>query len=88
MLSDEGAPAGERWAEKSVVGEHYRELMASGAFTQARSVDAVLAAIDDALRDPARLEKERRGAVARVVGPVDGRAAQRTADALARGLAR
>jgi hypothetical protein len=88
MLSDEGAPTGEHWAEKSVVGDHYRELMASGAFTQARSVDAVLDAIDDALHDPGRLAEERRAVVATVVGPVDGHAAQRTADALARGLAR
>ena len=88
MLSDEGAPAGEQWAEKSIVGEHYRELMASGAFTQARSLDAVLAGIDDALREPARLAAERHAVVARVVGPVDGHAAERTADALARGLAR
>jgi hypothetical protein len=88
MLSDEGAPPGETWAEKSVVGDHYRELMASGAFTQARSVDALLDAIDDALREPGRLAEERRAVVARVVGPVDGHAAERTADALARGLAR
>jgi CDP-glycerol glycerophosphotransferase (TagB/SpsB family) len=88
MLSDEGAPAGERWAEKSVVGEHYRELMASAAFMQARSLDAVLDAVDDALRDPGRMAGERRAVVARVVGPVDGHAANRTAYALARGLAR
>jgi CDP-glycerol glycerophosphotransferase (TagB/SpsB family) len=88
MLSDEGAPPGEAWAEKSVVGEHYRDLMASGAFTQARSLDAVVDGIDDALRDPARLAEQRRAVVARVVGPVDGHAAERTADALARGLGR
>ena len=32
VLYDEGAPAGESWALKNVVGEHYRELVESGAF--------------------------------------------------------
>jgi ADP-heptose:LPS heptosyltransferase len=31
VLYDEGAPPGESWAAKNVVGEHYQELAASGA---------------------------------------------------------
>ena len=88
MLSDEGAPSGEHWAEKSIVGEHYRELASSGAFTEARSLDAVLVGIDDALEQPERLQSERRAVVAKVVGEVDGHAGERTADALAAGLGR
>jgi hypothetical protein len=88
MLSDEGAPPDERWAEKSIVGAHYRELLASGAFVQARSLEAVLDGIDDALERPGRLAAERRDAVTRVVGEVDGQAARRAAEALARGLER
>ena len=32
VLYDEGAPPGESWAAKNVIGEHYKELAASGAF--------------------------------------------------------
>ncbi len=35
VLYDEGAPAGESWAAKNVVGKHYEELAASGAFYRA-----------------------------------------------------
>ena len=30
VLYDEGAPAGESWAAKSVIGEHYRDVAESG----------------------------------------------------------
>ena len=35
VLYDEGAPPGETWAAKNVVGKHYEELAASGAFYRA-----------------------------------------------------
>ena len=43
VLYDEGAPAGESWALKNVVGEHYRELVDSGAFLRADRFDDVVA---------------------------------------------
>ena len=37
VLYDEGAPAGESWAAKNVVGKHYEELAASGALYRAET---------------------------------------------------
>ena len=87
-LYDEGAPPGEEWAEKSVVGEHYRVLRGSGAFVEARSFDEVTAGIDEALAHPEALAEERARVVREVVGEVDGHAAERVVDALAGGLER
>ena len=42
VLYDEGAPPGESWAAKNVIGEHYKELAASGAFLRAESFDEVV----------------------------------------------
>ena len=82
VLYDEGAPPGESWAAKNVVGKHYEELAASGAFLRAESFDEVAAAIERALADPAELAEERRRAVEQVVGTVDGHAAERVVDAV------
>ena len=49
VLYDEGAPAGESWAAKSVIGEHYRDVAMSGAFHEARSFDEVAAGIERCL---------------------------------------
>lgn len=82
VLFDEGAPAGESWAAKNVVGKHYEELAASGAFYPAESFDAVVAGIDRALADPEELAAARRRVVREVVGEVDGRAAERAVEAI------
>lgn len=82
VLYDEGAPPGESWAAKNVVGEHYRELAASGAFYSAESFDEVVAGIERALAKPDELSDARRRAVADVVGEVDGRAAERVVDTI------
>ena len=42
VLYDEGAPPGESFAMKNVVGEHYRELAASTAFYRAESFEEVV----------------------------------------------
>ena len=42
VLYDEGAPPGESWAAKNVVGEHYQELAASGAFYRAERFEEVV----------------------------------------------
>ena len=88
VLYDEGAPQGESWAAKNVVGEHYRELAGSGAFYTAESFEQVVAGIERALTDPHERAEPRRSAVHEVVGEVDGRAAQRVIDAIAGALIR
>ena len=83
VLYDEGAPPGESWAAKNVIGEHYKELAASGAFYEAESFDEVVAGIERALAQPDELAERRRAVVREVVGEVDGRAADRVVDAIA-----
>jgi CDP-glycerol glycerophosphotransferase (TagB/SpsB family) len=82
VLFDEGAPPGESWAAKNVVGKHYEELAASGAFYRAESFDEVVAGVERALDRPDELEEARRQVVREVVGEVDGRAAERVVDAI------
>ncbi|MCZ7589047.1 MAG: CDP-glycerol glycerophosphotransferase family protein [Gaiella sp.] len=88
VLYDEGAPAGESWAAKNVVGKHYEELAASGAFYRAGRFEEVVAGIERALERPDELAAERRRAVAQVVGAVDGRAAERVVDAISEVVSR
>jgi UDP-N-acetylglucosamine:LPS N-acetylglucosamine transferase len=88
VLYDEGAPPGESWAAKNVVGEHYQELAASGAFHRAERFEDVVAGIERSLAHPGELAAERRRAVAQVVGTVDGRAAERVVDAAVQILSR
>ena len=82
VVYDEGAPPGDSWAAKNVVGKHYEELAASGAFYRAERFEEVVAGIERALERPDELAEERRRAVERVVGVVDGRAAERVVDAV------
>jgi CDP-glycerol glycerophosphotransferase (TagB/SpsB family) len=82
VLYDEGAPPGESWAAKNVIGEHYKELAASGAFHRAESFEEVVAGVERALARPEELAESRRRVVGEVVGEVDGRAAERVADAI------
>lgn len=86
VLYDEGAPPGESWAAKNVVGAHYEELAASGAFHRAERFEEVVAGIERALERPDELAAERRRAVDQVVGAVDGRAAERVVGAVLEGL--
>jgi hypothetical protein len=82
VLYDEGAPPGESWAMKNVIGEHYRELAASEAFYRAERFEDVVSGIERALVDPGELSEQRRRVVAEIVGDVDGRAAERVAEAI------
>ena len=82
VLYDEGAPPGVSWAAKNVVGKHYEELAASGAFHRAERFEEVVAGIERALERPQELVEERRAAVEQVVGVVDGRAAERVVEAV------
>jgi hypothetical protein len=88
VLYDEGAPPGESWAAKNVVGKHYEELAASGAFYRAESFDEVVAGLERALAAPGELADARRRVVREVVGDVDGRAADRVVDAIVGALPR
>ncbi len=82
VLYDEGAPPGESWAMKNVLGEHYRELSASEAFYRAERFEEVVGGIERALADPDELAGERHRVAREVVGEVDGRAAERVVDAV------
>ena len=83
VLYDEGAPPGESWAAKNVVGKHYEELASSGAFYRAESFDDVVAGIERALAAPGGA---RGGASARSCARSSarstGRAAERVVDAI------
>jgi hypothetical protein len=65
-----------------VIGKHYEELAASGAFYPAESFDEVVAGLERALEHPAELAQERHRVVEDVVGEVDGRAGRRVVDAI------
>jgi len=82
VLYDEGALPGESWALKNVLGEHYRELLASTAFYRAERFEEVVAGIERALSDPEELAAERQRVAREVVGEVDGRAAERAVAAI------
>jgi CDP-glycerol glycerophosphotransferase (TagB/SpsB family) len=86
VLYDEGAPTAESWALKNVSGEHYESLMESDAFYRAERFDDVTAGIERALADPGELADERARVARQVVGEIDGRAAERVADALVSGI--
>jgi hypothetical protein len=81
-LYDEGAPPGESWAMKNVSGEHYRPLFESDAFYRATTFEELTAGIERALAHPDELAAERARVVGLVLGEVDGRAAERVAEAI------
>ena len=82
VLFDEGAPEGETWAWKNVSGEHYKSLIESDAFYRAERFEDVVAGIERALAQPGELAAERARVAREVVGEIDGRAAERVADAI------
>ena len=82
-LWDEGAPPGESWAVKNVSGEHYKPLFDSTAFYRATSFDEVVSGVERALERPGELAAERARVVRLVLGEIDGRAADRVAEAIA-----
>lgn len=88
VLYDEGAPPGESWAAKNVIGKHYEELAASGAFYRAERFEEIVAGVERALERPDELAEARKRAVAQVVGEVDGRAAERVVESIVRALSR
>ena len=88
VLYDEGAPPGESYALKNVIGEHYRELAVSSAFYRAESFEEVVEGILRGLAQPDELAEERRRVAQRVVGDVDGRAGARVVDAITKVVGR
>jgi CDP-Glycerol:Poly(glycerophosphate) glycerophosphotransferase len=83
VLWDEGAPPGESWAIKNVSGEHYKPLFDSNAFYRATRFDELTEEIRRALAQPGERAAERARVVRVVLGEIDGRAADRVADAIA-----
>ena len=87
VLYDEGAPPGESFAMKNVIGEHYRELAASdGVLSRGRRSRRSSPASSGRSRIPDELADERRRVAHQVVGEVDGHAGERVVDAIARVL--
>jgi hypothetical protein len=86
VLYDEGAPAGESWALKNVSGEHYKSLIESDAFYRAERFEDVTRGIERALAQPGELAGERARVAREVVGEIDGRAAERVAEAVVTSL--
>ena len=82
VLYDEGAPPGESWALKNVSGEHYKSLIESDAFYRADRFEDVIDGIEHALARPEELAAERARVAREVVGEIDGRAAERVAEAI------
>jgi CDP-glycerol glycerophosphotransferase (TagB/SpsB family) len=82
VLYDEGAPSGESWALKNVSGEHYKSLIESDAFYRADRFEDVIDGIEHALARPEELAAERARVAREVVGEIDGRAAERVAEAI------
>lgn len=82
VLYDEGAPLEDSWARKNVAGEHYHQLMASGAFYRAESFEEVTAGIERALMQPLEFTAQRAQAARNAVGEVDGRAVERIVDSI------
>ena len=83
---DEGAPAGERWADLNLGGAHYRELIESDAIYRADDFDELTAGIEQALAHPDEQAAERRRVVAEIMGEVDGHAVDRVVAAIVEGL--
>ncbi len=67
---------------KNVSGEHYKSLIESNAFYRAERFDDVTAGIERALAASGRAGRRARACRREVVGEVDGRAAERVADAV------
>ena len=82
VLWDEGAPPGERWADRNLVGDHYKQLAESAAFLRAHDFDELVAGIDRALSQPGELAAEREQIAREVVGVVDGKASERVVEAI------
>jgi hypothetical protein len=68
---------------KNVSGEHYRALFESNAFYRANDFPQLVEGIERALARPAELAHERAEVTRYVLGTVDGRAANRVAEAIA-----
>jgi hypothetical protein len=82
VLFDEGAPAGERWADRNLVGDHYKQLAESEAFLRAHDFDELVGGIERALEQPGELAEQREQIARQMVGEVDGKAGERVVEAI------
>jgi hypothetical protein len=83
VLFDEGAPPGERWADRNLAGDHYRRLAESDAFLRAHDFGELVTGVERALVQPGELADKRRRIARELVGDVDGKAAERVVEAIA-----
>lgn len=83
VVYDEAADGEVRYAEKNVIGKHYEDLMNSGSFLVARSMEEVAAGVEQVLSNPAMFYAQRRRVSKKIVGELDGEAALRVAQAVA-----
>lgn len=82
VLYDEGAHRGSRFAVNNITGHHYQELMDSGSFHKAYTLDDTLSLIERSLESPQELRSQRIKICDRIIGKVDGGAGKRIADAM------
>ncbi len=82
LYDEDGGPPEQSWAAKSVIGEHYVDVNASGAFHRATSFAEVASGIERSLAQPGELADERRKVVEATVGAIDGNAAERVVAAI------
>ena len=87
VLFDEGAPAGERWADRNIVGDHYLRLAQSCAFIEARDFHQLAAGIDRVLANPTERAEERAAITRELMGNMDGKAGERVVEAIVSQLA-
>jgi hypothetical protein len=82
VVYDEGAPEGARAAELNVLGAHYVVVWGSGAYPLALSFDDVRPELAAAPARPDERRAAREQVTRQVLGVVDGRAADRVAEAI------
>lgn len=82
VLYDEASEEAVKYAEKNVIGKHYEDLMRSGSFLTAHSMEEVTAGVRKVLSTPGLFEAERKAVSQKVVGDLDGQAASRVANAI------
>jgi hypothetical protein len=86
VLYDEGGPADCRFAKNNVVGDHYKSLLKSGAFTLAYSFEDVLLGVGDAIMRPERLKEDRKKIANEIAGVVDGKSGERVANIIIKAI--
>ncbi len=83
VLYDEGGPSGSRFALNNVVGDHYKSLLNSGAFTIAHNFYEAVSGVNDAITTPLHLRLERKKIANEIAGIIDGKSGERISNIIA-----